>query len=36
VLLYILILGMLGLIIDKAFRFIVEERMLKWQVGLTQ
>jgi len=36
VLLYILILGLLGLIIDKAFRFIVEERMLRWQVGLTQ
>ncbi len=36
VLLYILVLGLLGLVIDKAFRFIVEERMLKWQVGLTQ
>ncbi len=36
VLLYILMLGLLGLAIDKAFRYIVEERMLKWQVGLTQ
>ncbi len=36
VLLYILMLGLLGLVIDKTFRYIVEERMLKWQVGLTQ
>ena len=36
VLLYIVMLGLLGLFIDKAFRYVVEEKMLKWQVGLTQ
>ncbi len=36
VLLYMIILGLLGLLIDHAFRYIVEERMLKWRVGLTQ
>ena len=36
VLLYIVMLGLLGLIIDRSFRYVVEERMLKWQVGLTQ
>lgn len=36
VLLYILMLGFLGLVIDKAFRYIIEERMLKWQIGLNQ
>ncbi|VVB72486.1 Binding-protein-dependent transport system inner membrane component [uncultured archaeon] len=36
VLLYIVMLGLLGLVIDRTFRYIVEERLLKWQVGLTQ
>ncbi len=36
VLLYIVMLGLLGLFIDKTFRYVVEERLLKWQVGLTQ
>jgi len=36
VLLYIIVLGLLGLVIDRSFRYVVEERMLKWQVGLTQ
>jgi NitT/TauT family transport system permease protein len=29
-------LGLLGLLIDKTFRYVVEEKLLKWQVGLTQ
>jgi NitT/TauT family transport system permease protein len=36
VLLYMIILGLLGLLIDRSFRYVVEERMLKWRVGLTQ
>lgn len=36
VLLYMIVLGLLGLLIDRSFRYIVEERMLKWRVGLTQ
>ncbi len=26
---------MLGLLIDRSFRYLVEEKMLKWRVGLT-
>jgi len=36
VLLYMIVLGMLGLFIDKAFRGIIEDRLLRWRVGLTQ
>jgi NitT/TauT family transport system permease protein len=36
VLLYMIVLGLLGLLIDRSFRYVIEERMLKWQVGLTQ
>jgi NitT/TauT family transport system permease protein len=36
VLMYMIILGMLGLFIDRSFRYVVEERLLRWQVGLTQ
>ncbi len=36
VLLYMIMLGLLGLLIDRSFRYVVEEKMLKWQVGLTQ
>ncbi|MCX6669830.1 MAG: ABC transporter permease [Methanothrix sp.] len=36
VLLYMIILGLLGLLIDRSFRYVVEEKMLKWRVGLTQ
>lgn len=36
VLLYMIVLGLLGLLIDRSFRYIVEEKMLRWQVGLTQ
>lgn len=36
VLLYMIILGLLGLLIDHTFRYIVEEKMLKWRVGLMQ
>jgi NitT/TauT family transport system permease protein len=36
VLLYIVMLGLLGLLIDKTFRYVVEEKLLKWRVGLTQ
>ena len=31
-----IVLGLLGLLIDHTFRYIVEERMLKWRVGLMQ
>lgn len=36
VLLYMIVLGLLGLLIDRSFRYVVEERLLKWQIGLTQ
>ncbi len=36
VLLYMIVLGLLGLLIDRSFRYIVEEKMLKWRIGLTQ
>jgi NitT/TauT family transport system permease protein len=36
VLLYMIVLGLLGLLIDRSFRYIVEDRMLRWRVGLTQ
>jgi len=36
VLMYMIVLGLLGLLIDRSFRYLVEERMLKWQAGLTQ
>jgi NitT/TauT family transport system permease protein len=36
VLLYMIVLGLLGLLIDRSFRYVIEERMLKWRVGLTQ
>ena len=36
VLLYMIVLGLLGLLIDRSFRYVVQERMLKWQAGLTQ
>ncbi len=36
VLLYMIVLGLLGLLIDRSFRYVVEDRMLKWRVGLTQ
>jgi NitT/TauT family transport system permease protein len=36
VLLYIVMLGLLGLVIDWSFRYLIEDRMLKWRVGLTQ
>ena len=36
VLLYMIILGLLGLLIDRTFRYIVEDKMLKWRVGLMQ
>jgi NitT/TauT family transport system permease protein len=36
VLLYMIVLGLLGLLIDRSFRYVVEERMLRWRVGLTQ
>jgi len=36
VFMYMIVLGLLGLAIDRTFRYVVEERMLKWQVGLTQ
>ncbi len=36
VLLYMIVLGLLGLLIDRSFRYVVQEKMLKWQAGLTQ
>ena len=36
VFMYMIVLGLLGLAIDRTFRYIVEDRMLKWRVGLTQ
>jgi len=36
VLLYMIVLGLLGLLIDRSFRYVVEDRMLRWRVGLTQ
>jgi len=36
VLLYMIILGLIGLIMDRAFRFLIEDRLLRWRVGLTQ
>jgi len=36
VFMYMIVLGLVGLAIDRTFRYVVEERMLKWRVGLTQ
>jgi len=36
VLLFMIVLGLLGLLIDRLFRYIVEDKMLRWRVGLTQ
>ena len=36
VFMYMIVLGLLGLLIDHTFRYFVEERMLKWRVGLMQ
>jgi len=36
VMLYMIVLGLLGLLIDRSFRYVVEEKLLKWRVGLTQ
>ena len=36
VFMYMIVLGLLGLAIDRTFRYVVEEKMLKWRVGLTQ
>ncbi len=36
VFMYMIVLGLLGLAIDRTFRYVVEERLLKWRVGLTQ
>lgn len=36
VLLYMIVLGVLGLLLDRSFRYVVEERMLRWRAGLMQ
>ena len=36
VFMYMIVLGLLGLAIDRTFRYVVEERLLKWRAGLTQ
>jgi NitT/TauT family transport system permease protein len=34
VLVYMLLLGFLGLLIDRVFRYYVDDRLLKWRVGV--
>ena len=36
VFMYMIVLGLLILAIDRTFRYVVEERLLKWRAGLTQ
>jgi NitT/TauT family transport system permease protein len=36
VFLYMIVLGLLGLFIDRTFRFVVQERLLRWQEGIRQ
>jgi NitT/TauT family transport system permease protein len=36
VLLYMIVLGLLGLLIDRSFRYVVQEKLLQWQAGLTK
>lgn len=36
VLLYMIVLGLLGLLIDRSFRYVVQEKLLRWQAGLMQ
>lgn len=36
VLLYMISLGVIGLLMDRTFRYLVEDKLLRWRVGLTQ
>ena len=36
VFLYMIVLGLLGLLIDRSFRYVVQEKLLRWQEGLRQ
>ena len=36
VFLYMIVLGLLGLLIDRTFRYVVQERLLRWQEGIRQ
>jgi NitT/TauT family transport system permease protein len=36
VFLYMIVLGLLGLLIDRTFRYVVQEKLLRWQEGLRQ
>jgi NitT/TauT family transport system permease protein len=36
VLLYMISLGVIGLLMDRTFRYLVEDKLLKWRVGLIQ
>lgn len=36
VLVYMMVLGFLGLFIDKVLRYIIDERLLKWQAGVVR
>lgn len=36
VFLYMIVLGLLGLFIDRTFRYVVQERLLRWQEGIRQ
>lgn len=33
---YMILLGLIGLLIDRLFRYIVEEKLLKWRIGIVQ
>ncbi len=36
VFLYMIVLGLLGLLIDRTFRYVVQKKLLRWQEGLRQ
>lgn len=36
VFLYMIVLGLLGLLIDRTFRYVVQEKLLRWQEGIRQ
>ncbi|MCR3884877.1 ABC transporter permease [Methanotrichaceae archaeon M04Ac] len=36
VFLYMIVLGLLGLFIDRTFRYVVQEKLLRWQEGIRQ
>jgi NitT/TauT family transport system permease protein len=32
---YMIVLGLIGLFLDRVFRYFVEEQMLRWRKGIT-